>query len=121
MNLIQSIIVWLSRYYLLLSFMMSSCPHTYKRRTIKRKIEILKEADEVNNDREVGWRHKVDPATIRGWRKQRGKLSELYCTEKGPTKKNVAKESTNHKFPDMEILLDAWIREARSIGLCVTQ
>ena len=100
---------------------MSARPHTYKRLPIKKKLEILKEADEIKNDREVGRRHKVDPATIRGWRKQKDKLAEVFSSEKGPNLKNVGREMGSDMFPEMEIILDAWIREARSLGLCVTQ
>ena len=100
---------------------MSARPLTYKRLTIKKKLEILNVADEIKNDREVGRRYKVDPATIRGWRKQREKLALVCCSEKGGKQKNVERETGTDMFPEMEIILDAWIREARSLGLCVTQ
>ena len=67
---------------------MSARPLTYKRLTIKKKLEILNVADEIKNDREVGRRYKVDPATIRGWRKQREKLALVCSSEKGGKQKN---------------------------------
>ena len=38
---------------------------TYKTVNIRKELEILKEADDVKNDKEIARKHKVDPATIR--------------------------------------------------------
>ena len=94
---------------------------TYKTVTVRRKLQILSEAEELGNIREIARRHKVDPATIRNWRKQKNKLVELFCTEKGAERKSLSKETNEHRFPEMEVILDAWVSEVRILGYSVTQ
>ena len=72
---------------------------TYKTVTVRRKLQILSEAEELGNISKIARRHKVDPATIRNWRKQKNKLVELHCTEKGAERKSLSKDTSEHRFP----------------------
>ena len=63
---------------------------TYKTVTVRRKLQILSEAEELGNIREIARRHKVDPATIRKERKQKTKLVALYCTDGGAERNSLS-------------------------------
>ena len=64
--------------------------------------------------------HQIDPKSLRTWRKQKEKLVQLHCTEKGSTRKALPKTVSTHRFPVMETVLSSWIFEARSLGYAVS-
>ena len=82
---------------------------TYKTLSVKKKLEILRQADEMNSDRKVAKLHQIDPKSLRTWRKQKEKLVQLHFTEKGNTRKALPKTVLTHRFPVMETLLSSWI------------
>ena len=52
---------------------------------------------------------------------KKNKLVELYCIEKGVERKSLSKDTSEHRFPEMEVILDAWVCEVRTLGYSVTQ
>ena len=93
---------------------------TYKTLSVIKKLEILRQADEMNSDRKVAKLHQRDPKSLRTWRKQKEKLVQHHFTEKGNTRKALPKTVSTHRFPVMETLLSSWILEVRSLGYAVS-
>ena len=93
---------------------------TYKCIPIIKKVEILEEAKQVKNDREVARKYGIAPVTIRDWRKQQGKLEKEIIEKRGALKRGK-KSVSSHAYPEMEIVLSAWIREVRQLGYGVDQ
>ena len=93
---------------------------TYKSIPIIKKLEILEEAKQVKNDREVARKYGIAPVTIRDWRKQQGKLEKEIIEKRGALKRGK-KSVSSHAYPEMEIVLSAWIREVRELGYRVDQ
>ena len=85
---------------------------TYKSITIAKKLEILEEAKQAKNDWEVARKYGIAPVTIRDWRKQQKKLQKENVDKRG-SKKWTCKSASVYAYPEMEIVLGAWIREMR--------
>ena len=95
-----------------------SKPGTYKTLNNQKKIEILQEAEITGNLKVVARKYGVCPKSIRDWRKNKLKIKENIANGKSESK-NCKWQVSNNRFPEMEMVLAAWVIDAREQGFAV--
>ena len=62
----------------------------------------------------------IAPVTLRDWRRQELKLKEENSNGRSQSKK-LSRMQAMHHYPEMEIILSAWILDMRDLGHSVDQ
>ena len=88
--------------------------------TNQKKIEILEEAENTGNLKVVARKYGVCPKSIRDWRKNKLKIKENIANGRSESR-HCKWQVGNNRFPEMEMVLSAWVTDAREQGFVVSR
>ena len=95
-------------------------PASYKTLTNVKKLEILKESSDTGKIKPVAAKYGVSPKSIRDWQKIEDKLRAEVGNGRAD-RRHCSFQKGLHHYPEMEIVLAAWVEDARRQGLLITR